>query len=359
MLDGVRRFALERLEEAKDTVAAARHADWFCALAGEAAHGVQSDRAKWWRARLDSELPNIRAALDRLIVARDAERGLALLGDTWRFMQASGHFVELDRRLAQFFALPSAEIENVGRVKGLMARGAVSYWRSEADTAITNYEEAATVARRLGDAALLADALYGLGTSYIVAGREDEAILALNESEKIFLAAGEVGAGANVGAAKLFYRIRKEGIVGLDDDWERVEQLEREAGQIVQVVQAKYARVGLAVAEGRYEDACAMALEGLDISEELADHYMIAWGLEWQAMAEVELGETTRAGLLIGAGQAARAAHGGGWSAAVLGIDDAETRLRSALGEHAADAAIAAGRELGLEDGLEVARQRI
>ena len=61
----------------------------------------------------------------------------------------------------------------------------------------------------------------------------------------------------------------------------------------------------------RYQDARALALEGLAIANDLADRYMIAWGLEWQAMAEVELGETTRAGMLIGAGERARQAHGG------------------------------------------------
>lgn len=356
MLDGVRRFALARLEEAGDVAATRRHTEWFCSLAAEAERGVQSDRAIWWRARLGSELPNVRAVLDRLLVANEADAGLTVLGNLWRFMQSAGHLVELDRWLDRFFALPSAGADGVGRTKGLMARGAVRYWRSDPDRAIVNYSEAVAIARRLQDNVLLADATYGLGTSYIVAEREDEGLVALDESEQLFVAVGDVGARANVMAAKLFYRIRKDGIAGLDAEWEVVERLEQEAGQLAQVVQAKYARVGLAVGEERYEDARAMALEGLDIAEQLADRYMIAWGLEWQAMAEVELGETARAGLLLGAGQRAREAHGGGWSAAVLGIEDAATRLCSALGDHDAEAAIAAGRELSLEDGLAIAR---
>ena len=357
MLDGVRRFALERLEEAGDVAAARRHTEWFCSLAADAERGVQSDRAIWWRARLGSELANVRAVLDRLLAANEADAGLAVLGNIWRFMQSAGHLVELDRWLDRFFALPSADADGVGRAKGLMARGAVSYWRSEPDRAITYYSEAVAIARRLRDDGLLAEAIYGFGTSCIVAGREDEGLLALDESEQLFVTTGDVGARANVIAAKLFYRIRKDGVAGLDPEWQVVEQLEREAGQLAQVAQAMYARVGLAVGEGRYEDARALALEGLDIAEQLADRYMIAWGLEWQAMAEVELGETARAGLLLGAGQRAREAQGGGWSAAVLGIDDAPTRLRSALGDNDAEAAIAAGRELSLEDGLEVARR--
>ena len=356
MLDGVRRFALERLEASGDTVAVARHTEWFIALAADAEQGVQSDRAKWWGARLHSELANLRAVLDRLLSAQDAERGLAMLGDLWRFMQSSGHLIELDRWLARFFALPGASVEGVGRVKGLMARGALRYWRGAADSAVEHYEEAVAVAGRLDDETLLAEALYGLGTSYIVAEREDEAIIPLDAAERIFLATGQIGASANLLAAKLFHRIRKEGVVGLDGEWEVVERMMREAGLLVQFVHAKYARVGLAVAEGRYREARVMALEGLEIAEELSDRFLIAWGLEWQAMAEVELGESSRAGLLIGAGERAREAHGGGWSPAVLGIADAPTRLRSALGDRGAEAAIAAGRELELEAGLELAR---
>ena len=78
MLDGVRRFAIARLEEAHDTLAAERHTDWYLTLAAEAERGVRGDRAKWWGARLGSELGNLRAVLDRLHGARDAGRGLAL-----------------------------------------------------------------------------------------------------------------------------------------------------------------------------------------------------------------------------------------------------------------------------------------
>lgn len=358
MLDGVRRFALERLDEAGDATALVRHTDWFCSLAAEAERGVRGDQAKWWRARLQSDLANVRAVLDRLLATRDADRGLTLLGDIWRFMQAAGHLIELDRWLARFFGLPEAADETAGRVKGLLARGAVRYWRTEAVQAIECYEEAVAIARRLDDTGLLAEALFGLGTSHIVAQREDEAIVALDESGLLFRASGDVGAEAGVLGAKLFYRIRKDGPIGLDSEFQVVEQMELEAGQMAQVVQAKYARTGLAVAERRYQDARARALEGLAIAEDLGDRYMIAWGLEWQAMAEVELGETMRAGMLIGAGERARQAHGGGWSPAVLGVADAPTRLRAALGDEAAEAAIAAGRELSLEAGLDIARRQ-
>jgi predicted ATPase/class 3 adenylate cyclase len=357
MLDGVRRFALERLEESGEGIALARHTDWFCSLAAESERGVRSDRAKWWRARLQSDLANIRAVLDRLLAAGDAERGLTLLGDIWRFMQSAGHLTELDRRLGRFLGLPAATEQTAGRVKGLMAQGAVRYWRTEAVQAIECYDEAVAIARRLDDAGLLAEALLGLGTSNIVAQREDEAIIALDESELLSRASGDVLSEAGVLGAKLFYRLRKDGPIGLDGEFQAVEQMETDAGQMAQVVQAKYARAGLAVAERRYQDARALALEGLAIAEDLADRYMIAWGLEWQAMAEVELGETTRAGMLIGAGERARQAHGGGWSPAVLGVADAPTRLRAALGDEAAEAAIAAGRELSLEAGLDIARR--
>lgn len=357
MLDGVRRFALERLTESTDIIAYDRHTDWFCSLASDGERGVRSDRAKWWRARLQSELANLRAVLDRLLVARDADRGLMLLGDIWRFMQSAGHLIELDRWLDRFFALPEADEQTVGRAKGLMARAAVRYWRSEAQPAITNYEEALAIARRLGDDWLVAEALFGLGTSYNVAQREDDAIVALDEAERLFRASGDVGAQADVLGAKLYYRIGKTGPAGLEGEFQIIEQMQRDAGRIAQVVHAIFARAGLAVAEHRHLDARATALEGLTIAEELGDRHLIAWGLEWQAMAEVELGETARAGLLIGAGERARRTYGGGWSPAVLGIDDAPTRLRAAIGDEAAEQATAAGRELSLEAGLDIARR--
>jgi predicted ATPase len=357
LLDGVRRFALERLEEAGDDDAAERHTAWFLTLAAGAERGVLSDRAAWWGARLSAEHGNLRAALDRLLAAGDAERGLTMLGDLWRFLQSSGHHLELDRWLAHFFALPSAATEGVGRIKGLLARGASHYWHSEADAAMRHYREAVAIASTLGDDTLLAEAYYGLGTSAVVARLDDEAEAALDAAMRHYQALGDLGAHANILAGQLYVRIQREGPLGLDDDWGEIERLEREAGRVVQVVHAKYARAGLAVAEGRHHDARTTALEGLALAEELSDHHLIAWGLEWMAMAEVELGETERAGLLIGAGERARKTHGGSWSPEVLGIDDAPTRLRTALGDRGAEEAIAAGRELSLDEGLEVARR--
>lgn len=357
MLDGVRRFAVERLTDSNDTTAIQRHTDWFCSLAAEGERGVRADRAKWWRARLQSELANLRAVLERLLVAGDADRGLTLLGDMWRFMQSAGHLIELDRWLDRFFELPEADEHTVGRAKGLMARAAVRYWRSEAQPAIANYEEAVAIARRLGDDWLVAEALFGLGTSHNVAQREDDAIVALEEAERLYLASGDVGAHADVLGAKLYYRILKTGPIGLDSEFQVIERMQRNAGRITQVVHAIFARAGLAVAEHRNLDARETALEGLVLAEELADRHLVAWGLEWQAMAEVELGEVARAGMLIGAGERARRTHGGGWSPAVLGIDDAPTRLRAAIGEQAAEEAIAAGRGLSLETALDVARR--
>ena len=124
-------------------------------------------------------------------------------------MQSAGHLIELDSWLDRFFGLPEAADQTAGRVKGLMARGAVRYWRTEAVKAIECYDEAVAIARRLDEAGLLAEALFGQGTSYIVAQREDEAIIALDESELLFRASGDIGSEAGVPGAKLFYRIRK------------------------------------------------------------------------------------------------------------------------------------------------------
>jgi hypothetical protein len=124
---------------------------------------------------------------------------------------------------------------------------------------------------------------------------------------------------------------------------------------VVGAVQATYALVGVALAEGRYQAARAEALSGLEMAEGLSDRFLLAWGLDWLALVEIELGRLQRAGLLIGAGELARA-DGGGWSAEVIGMDNATTRLRSLLGEADAAAVIAAGRNLSLAEGLVVAR---
>jgi predicted ATPase/class 3 adenylate cyclase len=82
LLETIRQYALERLDEGGETDAIRRrHATWCAGLVAEASVGMQGrDEAAWWD-RLGREIDNLRAALTWATGADDADLSLSLIGN--------------------------------------------------------------------------------------------------------------------------------------------------------------------------------------------------------------------------------------------------------------------------------------
>ncbi len=357
MLDGVRRFALERLDAADESArVATSFIDYFRVIGEEASDGLQSDRGEWWRSRLDSEHDNFREVLRRLVDRKAAEEGLALLGNIWRFYQSRGLLLELELWLDRFFALPGSDEMSDGMIKGLMARGALRYWQSRFDEALDSYAVAVEAARHQDDSKLIAEALFGVAATYIYSGRDDEITPMLEELKVIYGALGDDGGLADVMAAEAFKGMaEREGLSGMEPEFRRVEQLYRSAGRLIQATQVTYAIAGVATAEGRFESASETARRGIQEAVEMNDLYLQVWGIEWLAVAEAERGNIRLAGLLAGAAVAAQERLGGSWLPGLLHLEDARSRLEAILGEEAAEEAIAPGFELTVYEAVVLA----
>ncbi len=358
MLEPVRRFAEAALlrEAGESSAAAAAHAGYYREMALDAGSQLEGERMSWWLARLEEELDNLRAALDHYIGVGDASGGLGLIGDTWRFFQGKGHFDEMAGWLDRLDGLPGSDAATAGRVKGLLARGALTYWRGDAKSAIALYDQASAMARQLGDDALVAAALYGHETSLIMAG-DAAGLEGLKEVERIYEQNNDLGGLAHVAAARAFAELQAGRTLGSGPLFEESFRLYVEAGNRLNAGQTSLGLAGVALEEGRIEDALRYSRTGLQYGEELGDRFMVAWAIEWVATTLVEAGDTARAAMLSGAAEAAREKFGGGWTPLMIGVDDSVTRLVRVLGDEAAADARRAGRELSLEDATELAKQ--
>ncbi len=356
MLDGVRRFAQERLDESGESEqVGTNYVGFFCDLARQAATGLQSDRGEWWQARLEAEQANFREVLTRLFDDGDVDRGLALLGDTWRYYQSRGQLGELELWLDRFFGLDETEDAGEGVIKGLMARAALRYWQSSPAEAVSDYRSALAAVRELGDDELLAEALYGLATSLIINRQEEEGMGLLDEVKELYTKLGDAGGLADVLTAEVFGTLTRHGPAGLGDELGEAVTLYEAAGRKIQVTQGTFGLAGVALAEGRFADARKIARHGLERALRLSDFYLLVWGLEFAALAELELGNLELAARLAGAAEVGSGTIGGGWSPQVLGLRDARTRLADLLGEEGAEAAMAPGRELSLPEAVALA----
>ena len=356
MLDGVRRFARSLLEESGEAERLQkRFTAHYVRLADDAYQGLQSDRGEWWRSLLDDELDNIREVLKLLHSAGDADSGLTIVGGTWRFYQSRGRIQEIDLWLSRFFDLPGSEGQTIGVVKGLMARAAIRYWQERPDDAVADYVDAVDRARILGEKEVLADALYGLGTSLIIAGSEDQAEAPLEEARHLYLVLDDPGGLADITVGETFIALNREGAAGLDAAFLEGAELYVKAGRHIQATQAYFGRSAVAITEGRFEDARRLTSDGLRRGAELGDLFLQTWGLEYMASVELEAGNLERSGLFIGAAERARTRIGGGWRPETVGIADARETLVSRLGAAGAAELIAPGEELSLEEAVALA----
>jgi predicted ATPase/class 3 adenylate cyclase len=162
MLETIREFALERLEESGESEAIRRrHADAFLALAERAEPNLTHRESKRWLDRLEMEHDNIRAALQWAIEHGEARVALALVGSLWRFWQIRGHLQEGRSFADRAVAMPSGREPTRERARALEGAGGIAYWQM--DEAVSRlYREAFDAAEAVGDPALIAGARLNL-----------------------------------------------------------------------------------------------------------------------------------------------------------------------------------------------------
>lgn len=163
MLETLREFAAERLDEAGETDAVrARHAAYCLALVERAEPEFTGTDQAAALDRIAIEHDNVRAALDYLVRAKTAD-ALRMGASMWRFWQMRGYLLEGRRWLTD--ALKAAGDDASDEVSGraLAAGGGLAYWRGDFTEAERYYQKALDVRRRIGDEVGIAGALYDLG----------------------------------------------------------------------------------------------------------------------------------------------------------------------------------------------------
>jgi predicted ATPase len=155
LLETVRVFALERLDESGLTIAARRaHARYFRLLAesAEAEYFGPADGASL--DLLEQDYANLRAAIEWSLEDGDLEVGLALGGALWRFLFHRDHLSEgrdLLRRLIA--AAPAADVANPSPAlaKALFAAASLAVWQGESPAGRADANRSVALYRALGD----------------------------------------------------------------------------------------------------------------------------------------------------------------------------------------------------------------
>jgi predicted ATPase/DNA-binding SARP family transcriptional activator/Tfp pilus assembly protein PilF len=185
MLETVRHFAVEQLEEAGADEVRRRHAVWLTELAETMAERtLAGEDMTVWLDRIQPEHDNIRAAL-AWSLENDPELTLRQASSLRLFWEVRGNFREGLNWIEQ--ALPyAADMSPEVRFRALAASGAIATRLADLDLAQERKEAALALAREVGDELWIARELSDLGT---VAAMREEYVVAtemLEESAALF-----------------------------------------------------------------------------------------------------------------------------------------------------------------------------
>jgi non-specific serine/threonine protein kinase len=185
---------LERLAAHGDLEATrARHAAYFVAFAEAVAPRLVVTGGAGWLVRVDAEYDNLRAALDWLLAAEDAEGSLRLAGSLAFYWRYRGHYDEGRRWLDRALTLGQRKgpVAADLRAATLTGAGSLAYYQGETERALGLLEAGLALWRETGDAwgSLVARSI--TGGVLVARGSYDEAV-ALIDGEHRRLADAEV-----------------------------------------------------------------------------------------------------------------------------------------------------------------------
>jgi non-specific serine/threonine protein kinase len=185
MLETIRAYAAERLTTSDDEPAMrARHATHFLAMAEVIAPHLRGPDQFAWFDRLETEHPNLRAALGWFREQGDRESALRLAGALGGFWEARGYVDEgrgiLEALLAaddSLDAVPAATL-----AKGSSWAGTLAWVQSDFDAALAWHRAALAGYEEAGDERGIAFSLNCIGTQEMGKGHLAEAEAILNDA---------------------------------------------------------------------------------------------------------------------------------------------------------------------------------
>src|SRR6266545_2334363 len=338
MLETLRAYGADRLAEAGETeLTAARHTAWFVDLAEEAATHRTGRR---WTRRLEADYDNLRAAIDRAMAGGDHQTALRIGGALGWYWQEY-HTEEGRQRLAGALALAEGEPPTIHLARTLLSSSMIELQRFPTLPEVTAARRSLELFERFGEPVGAATA------KVLLALAELQHRGPSGDATRLVAEAGN-GRGA---------------IARARGDLERARQLHQEALGIVHEVLAwsvphTLAQLGCAEARlGDLGDAEAHLREATGLVLDAPQPATAALVLVGHALVALGRGRPERAALLLATADATRD-HAG---VAPVGAERVEADLarravQDRLDPDAYRSAQAAGRELGTEEALRLAR---
>jgi len=352
MLETIREYAAERLETSgEDEELRRRHAELFLDLAEEGTFVVMDAT---WVDRVDSELDNVRGALDFAAATRQSQRVLratASLGDFWF---TRGYIAEGRTRLEN--ALAADPEPTSARCIALIAASRAAAIAGANAPARQHMDEGLSLADVLGDPYL--SALARLQEAWLLTEDErwSEALAILDDVIPVLrdLGAWDVAIAANRTRAWTY-----EELGDMDRFWLLTEEnLEHSRAHGHRRIEARSlgALAERAANEGRFDDARELLVQSFRIDRELGNVPFVSLDLVRFAVIHTRDGRPEVAARLIARAVAAFDEIGFSLESWMTHeVDDATTAVRAQLHDASFEAAWEEGVKMSLDEAIALA----
>ena len=303
LLEVVRQYAADRLDELGAETTRNRHAAWYVALAERAEPELSGESQASWLSELEAEHDNMRAALAYFEETGAYEHALGLTVLLSRFWYVRGHLVEARRHLEA--VLPSAVGQDPNLLRRAQTAGAsIALLQGDYAASTAFAESALDSARRTDEPKFVANALSNLGAIVLAGGDEERAAIVLTEALAL---AREVGDERITALA-----LNNLGDLALaTGDYERAGPLLEEShallrsrGDTANIARSLFNLGAVDLMLGAGETAAIRFRESLELARTADDKEDLAWCLEGFAALATNDGDGVRAATLLGAADA-------------------------------------------------------
>ncbi|MFE9402912.1 ATP-binding protein [Streptomyces sp. NPDC006530] len=304
LLDTVREYGAEWLTAMGDEERLhRRHRDWYLGLATWCELDWFSPRQAEVAARVEGELPNLRAAMEfSLASPEDAHLAQYLAGTLWFYWAGCGRLAEGRHWLTQ--VLDAESEHDSSRLKALWVLGYVAVLQGDAVAAIAALQECREEAELRGDAVAVAYAMHRSGCLALVTDDMPRAEELLREALAGYEEVGELNSNVLMGRVEMAMAVGFRG--RLDEAvsvCEHVVEVCEEHGERWARAYALYVLAYAAWYAGDPARARTLLRETLAVSHTFHDLVGTVLTLEMLALVEVDAGDPAEAAVLQGAAE--------------------------------------------------------
>ncbi len=358
MLEPVRQYALEKLEQSGDAADAnQKHAEYFLGLSERADPELRGAQEAEWLERLEREHDNLKAAFSWALGASgDAQTAARLCWALRDFIWVRGYHRE-GRQWAE--ATLEHELPDALRARALHLAAMTALIQGDYATAGEQWEEVVRLSKSVGDTLVEGHAVASMGLVEITrsdyeaaASHLEEAIMLFERCDETLLASSQ---RAFLGKTLLARGEAEQAERAFEEALASARRLSHPA--ITQIPLFYLAQ--LALARGEFREAVGMLVEGIELSGQTKDRASLAQFLSALATVEAFRGRAEHSAVLLGAADALLREVGtlvyNYYNPDPTPQERAVGKARAVLGEAAFEEARERGRAMPFEQAVEYA----